>query len=158
MIGTHKPAGAAAGVVHEGYGGWTWAAFASALIRRTLSRVTKEQPVRVRGRASRLRKLESRGISPNAGECAGLHHRHAGDQRLLRLQSDDAKQLDLRIDGVFKEADKLIAEFRRAAPHATIGVCLTTPGNSRDAAFVANYKDRYTLGLAADQHRLVERQ
>ena len=29
MLGTHKPAAAAANVAHEGYGGWTWRAFNS---------------------------------------------------------------------------------------------------------------------------------
>ena len=27
LLGTHRPAGAAAGVVHEGYDGWTWGHF-----------------------------------------------------------------------------------------------------------------------------------
>ena len=75
------------------------------------------------------------------------------------FNADDAKQLDTQIDGVFEQAEKLLAEFRRTAPDAEIGVCLTTPGNSRDEAFIANYKDRYPRsGWNRIQHRLVERQ
>jgi hypothetical protein len=46
-----------------------------------------------------------------------------------------------------------------AAPRAELGVCLTTPPNIRDAAFVANYKTAYPRwNWRQVQHRFVERQ
>jgi lysophospholipase L1-like esterase len=162
MIGTHKPAGAAAAVVHEGYGGWTWAAFASRFDPKNPEPGYKGSspfvfavgdPPQAKLDVARYFAERAGGKSPDfiivmlgINDCFGFN-------------PDDAVQLDTQIDGVFKEADKLIAEFRRAAPRATIGICLTTPGNSRDAAFVANYQDRYTRwGWRRIQHRLVERQ
>jgi lysophospholipase L1-like esterase len=72
---------------------------------------------------------------------------------------DTIKATDERIDLMFAQADLLIAAFRQAAPPAKLGICLTTPPNSRQKAFEANYKDRYPRwGWKRIQHRLVERQ
>ena len=162
MIGTHKPAGAAAGVVHEGYGGWTWAAFTSRFDPKNPEPGYKgSSPFVFAAGEPPQGKLDiARYFAERAGgKVPDFITVMLGINDCFGFNPDDAKQLDLRIDGVFKDADTLIADFRRAAPHATIGVCLTTPGNSRDAAFIANYKDRYTRwGWRRIQHRLVERQ
>ena len=159
MLGTHRPSGAAARVAHEGYGGWTWAAFNS----RFAADATKP------GSSSPF-------VFPDSGGKPALNSAQYFDERcdgvrpefiIVKLgindcfgfNADDAQQLDTQIDGVFEQAEKLLAEFRRTAPNTEIGVCLTTPGNSRDEAFVANYKDRYPRsGWNRIQHRLVERQ
>lgn len=162
MIGTHKPAGAAAGVVHEGYGGWTWAAFHSRFDAKNPEPGYKGSSPFVfpvgdppQGKLDVARYFAERA----GGSAPDFITVMLGINDCFSFNPNDASQLDLRIDGVFKEAEKLIAEFRRAAPRATIGICLTTPGNSRDAAFVANYQDRYTRwGWRQIQHRLVERQ
>ncbi|MBG89405.1 MAG: hypothetical protein CMO80_21260 [Verrucomicrobiales bacterium] len=74
-------------------------------------------------------------------------------------KTDSIKTIDSRIDWMFREADPLLTEIQSAAPNAVIGICLTTPGNSRDAAFEANYGRRYTrAGWKKIQHRLIERQ
>lgn len=162
MIGTHKPAGVAPGVAHEGYGGWTWASFTSRFDPKNPEPgytgsspfvfATGEPP---QGTLDVARYFTERAGGKTPDFIAVM----LGINDCFSFNPDDPRQLDERIDGVFKEADKLIAEFRRATPQATIGVCLTTPGNSRDAAFVANYKDRYTRwGWRRIQHRLVERQ
>lgn len=162
MIGTHQPAGVAPGVVHEGYGGWTWAAFNTKFDPKNPEPGYRGsspfvfgvgEPPQAKLDVARYFTERTGGKTPNfitvmlgINDCFGFN-------------PDDAAQLDARIDGVFKEADKLIAEFRRAAPEAQIGICLTTPGNSRDAAFYANYKDRYPRwGWRRIQHRLVEKQ
>lgn len=162
MIGTHKPAGAAAGVVHEGYGGWTWAAFHSRFDPKApepgyrgsspfiFSIGEKPEP-----KLDLVRYFSER----TGGQIPDFIVVMLGINDCFGFNPDDAVNLDARIEGVFKEAEKLITEFRRAAPQAEIGLCLTTPGNSRDAAFVANYKDRYPrLGWRRIQHRLVEKQ
>ena len=72
---------------------------------------------------------------------------------------NELAKTDEHIDGVFKQAEILIKAFRDAAPKAELGICLTTPGNARDGAFVANYKNRYPRwGWKRIQHRLVQRQ
>ncbi|HQX53938.1 MAG TPA: GDSL-type esterase/lipase family protein [Planctomycetaceae bacterium] len=159
MLGTHKPSGALANVAHEGYGGWTWAAFNS----RFAADATKP------GSSSPFVFLDSDG-KPALNVARYFDERCSGarpDFIVVKLgindcfgfNADDAKVLDTQIDGMFDQAEKLLAEFRQTAPDADIGVCLTTPGNSRDEAFVANYKDRYPRsGWNRIQHRLVERQ
>ena len=159
MLGTHKPSGAAERVAHEGYGGWTWAAFNS----KFAADATKP------GSSSPFVFADSDG-KPSLNVIRYFDERCEGDRPdfiIVKLgindcfgfNSGDPKQLDVQIDGVFVQAEKLLSEWRRAAPDAEIGVCLTTPGNSRDEAFVANYKDRYSrMGWNRIQHRLVERQ
>jgi len=75
------------------------------------------------------------------------------------LNPDDPAALDGGIDWALKQAETLLAQFRKAAPDAELGVCLTTPPNSRDAAFEAIYKGRFPRwGWRRIQHRLVERE
>ncbi len=60
---------------------------------------------------------------------------------------------------MLQQADTLLAAFHRVMPKAELGIGLTTPGNARDGAFVANYKGQYPrANWRAVQHRLVERQ
>ena len=77
----------------------------------------------------------------------------------FRLKADNPQALDAGITEMFHEADKLLAAFHRAAPRAELGVCLTTPPNIRDGAFVANYKTAYPRwNWRQVQHRIVQRQ
>ncbi len=159
MLGTHKPSGAAERVAHEGYGGWTWAAFNSKFAADSTKPGSSSPFV-----------FADRDGKPSLNVARYFDERCEGDRPdfiIVKLgindcfgfNPDDTKQLDTQIDGVFEQAEKLLSEFRQAAPDAEIGVCLTTPGNSRDEAFVANYKDRYSRwGWKRIQHRLVERQ
>lgn len=162
MVGTHKPSGVAAGVAHEGYGGWTWAAFNSRFDPKPppTGRVTSSPFVFGIGEKQEPKLDVARYIAERAGgRKPDFIIVMLGINDCFSFNPDDAAQLDTQIDGVFKEADKLIAEFRRAIPQAQIGVCLTTPGNSRDAAFYANYKERYPRwGWRRIQHRLVEKE
>ena len=162
MLGTHKPAGVAAGVAHEGYGGWTWAAFNSRFDPKAPppGKVTSSPFVFGVGEKPEPKLDVARYIAERAGgRPPDFIIVMLGINDCFSFNPDDAVQLDAQIDGVFKEADKLIAEFRRAIPQAQIGVCLTTPGNSRDAAFYANYKDRYPRwGWRRIQQRLVEKE
>ena len=156
MLGTHKPARAAKGVVHEGYGGWTWQRF-----------VTKYEPNpdgTYRKRSSPFVFLGDDG-KPRL-DVARYFKEECGGQRpdyvLFLLGINDCfganpEQPDDRIARMLKQADILLAEFRRAAPKAELGICLTTPPNSRQAAFEANYGDRYSRwGWKQIQHRLVQ--
>lgn len=160
FLGTHRPASAKEGVAHEGYGGWTWQRF-----------LTHYEP----NPDPAQRKFSSPFVFANDGK-PGLdiprYIREAcgnepPDVVIFLLGINDGFSadwktpgaVDTRIDDIFGHADKLIAAFHEAAPKATLGVCLTTPANSRDASFVANYQDRYPRwGWKQIQHRLVERE
>lgn len=158
MLGTHKPKSAAAGVAHEGYGGWTW--------QRFVSQYEPNPDGTYRKRSSPFVYLGKDG-KPGLDfkryfqeECNGI----MPDTVVIMLGINDcftAKQdaIDAKIDGMFTQADILINALQAAAPQAEVGICLTTPGNSRQEAFFANYKDRYSRwGWKNIQHRLVQRQ
>ncbi|NLF70902.1 MAG: hypothetical protein GX575_17865 [Candidatus Anammoximicrobium sp.] len=162
MLGTHKPASAAANVAHEGYGGWTWRAFNA--------RFNPNGPPQSTPPSSPFVFAVGDPPAPTldvarylAERCGGRTPDYVtfmlGINDCFGLKADDPVALDAGIAKVFQEADKLLAAFREAAPRAELGVCLTTPANIRDEAFVANYKTAYPRwNWRQVQHRLVERQ
>ncbi|QDT22518.1 SGNH/GDSL hydrolase family protein [Gimesia chilikensis] len=158
MLGTHKPKSAAAGVAHEGYGGWTWQRF-----------VSQYEPKPDRTNRKRSSPFVYLGKDGKPGlDLPRYFKEECNDQKpdyvIIMLGINDcfsAKQdaIDEKIDGMFTQADILIKALQTAAPQAEVGICLTTPGNSRQEAFYANYKDRYSRwGGKKIQHRLVQRQ
>ena len=77
----------------------------------------------------------------------------------FHVNPEDPAAIDARIDAMMAHADKLLAAFQQAAPKAELGICLTTPPNSREEGFQANYKGRYhRWGWKRIQHRLIQRQ
>jgi hypothetical protein len=163
LLGTHKPASALAGVAHEGYGGWKWSDF--------LTKYTAPTPGVTAGPLAR--KATSPFIFPSADGKKGTFDlpryfkEHCGGQPpdvvtfLLGINDcfgADPNAPDPKINEVLDQADKLLAEFHKAAPKALLAVGLTTPPNSRQAGFTANYKDKYPRwGWKRIQHRLVQR-
>lgn len=162
MLGTHKPAGAAENVAHEGYGGWTWRTFNSRFNPNgSLAARTNSSPFVFAAGDPQAPTLDAaRYIAERCGGRAPDYVTFLlGINDCFGLKADNPEALDAGITAVFQEADKLLAAFRRAAPRAELGVCLTTPPNIRDAAFVANYKTAYPRwNWRQVQHRLVERQ
>lgn len=162
MLGTHRPAGAATNVAHEGYGGWTWNRF------NTLFNPARPQPgytnsspfVAATGPQGQPRLDVAQFIAKHCGGRAPDYVTFLlGINDCFRLKADNPAAVDEGITQMLKEADRLLAAFRLAAPRAELGVGLTTPGNARDGAFEANYKGAYSrANWRAVQHRLVERQ
>jgi len=161
MLGTHKPGSAAAGVAHEGYGGWTW--------QRFVEHYEPEPDGTYRKMSSPFVFLGEDGKSgldvPRyiAEHCDGV----APDVVIFKLGINDCFHasvestvaIDETIDRMFTYADRLVAAFREAAPQARLGICLTTPGNARNGAFEANYNDPLRRWRWRQiQHRLVQRQ
>ncbi len=162
FIGTHKPAGAAPDVRHEGYGGWKWADFltkfdpkpagvtAGPLARKSTSPFLfadeAQKPV---FDLPRYFRENSQGQPPDVVSfLLGINDCFAANP-----DSPDAK-----ITEVLANAERLLAEFRKAAPKALFAVGLTTPPNARQSGFTANYKDKYPRwGWKRIQHRLVQR-
>jgi lysophospholipase L1-like esterase len=160
MLGTHKPGGAAPGVAHEGYGGWTWERFvthyepAPDLAARKHSSpfvfLTDDKP-----------KLDVARYIREAcgGEAPDVVFFLLGINDCFGAKPDDLAAIDQRIDRVFGYADTLLTAFREACPQADLAIGITTPGNSRESSFLANYKGNYTRwGWKRIQHRLVERE
>jgi len=161
MLGTHRPPSAAAGVAHEGYGGWQWRTFVSHY-------APKPDP------AKRIRSSPFVFVGPDGkpgldvpryfnDSCGGRRPDVVtfllGINDCFAAPADDAPALDRHIEEVFAQADRLLAAFHAAAPEAKLAVCLTPPPNARDEAFKANYKDKYPRsGWLRIQTRLVERQ
>lgn len=163
MLGTHHPASALPAVNHEGYGGWKWSDF--------LTKYTVPTPGVTAGPLAR--KSTSPFLFPSADGKTGVFDlpryfkEHCDDVPpdvvtfLLGINDcfgADPNSPDKKINEVLDQADKLLAEFHKAAPKALLAVGLTTPPNSRQAGFTANYKDKYPRwGWKRIQHRLVQR-
>ena len=161
MLGTHKPARAAEGVAHEGYGGWTWQRFAThyepnpdgTYRKQSSPFVSLDEDGKPRLDVARYLKEHCEGEQPDYVIFM------LGINDCFSAPPDDPTGIDARIDAMFEHAETLLKSFREAAPEAEFGICLTTPPNSRQAAFEANYQDRYTRwGWKRIQHRLVQRQ
>lgn len=162
MLGTHRPASAATNVAHEGYGGWTWSRFNTLFNpERPMPGYTNSSPfVAATGPQGKPQLDVASYITRHCGGRAPDYVTFLlGINDCFRLKADDPVALDAGITQMLQQADLLLAAFRQAAPKAELGIGLTTPGNIRDGAFVANYKQQYTrVNWRAVQHRLVERQ
>ncbi|MEO2013311.1 MAG: GDSL-type esterase/lipase family protein [Fuerstiella sp.] len=161
MLGTHRPSSAAEGVAHEGYGGWTWARFASKYEPHPDGTHRKRSSPFVFLAADGKPQLNvQRYIREHCDEQPpDFVIFMLGINDCFSAPPDDPAGIDSRIDIVFEHTKTLLADFRKAAPNAHFGICLTPAPNSREEAFQANYKDRYhRWGWKRIQHRLVQRQ
>jgi len=161
MLGTHKPTSAANGVAHEGYGGWTWQRFASHYEPNPDGTYKKRSSPFVYQSSAGKPKLDMAKYFNEEcnGEIPNIIVIMLGINDCFSANSNDPASINSRADTMFEHADILLEALRSAAPKARIGICLTTPGNSRQEAFQANYQDRYTRwGWKRIQHQLVQRQ
>ncbi len=165
MLGSHRPAAAAPGVAHEGYGGWTWKSF--------LSLYTPAEEKSAAGPLARKR--TSPFIFPDAAGRPQLdiarYVREAGGGKppdvvtfLLGINDcfsanpEDPAAVERSITAALDHAEKLLAAFRAACPEAALAIGLTTPPNARESGFEASYKGKYRRwGWKRIQHRLVQR-
>ena len=161
MLGTHQPASAAENVFHEGYGGWSWARFNSRWEPGEVQEgKTRSSPFLFpdKDRKPALN-FERYFAEKCGGEKPDFVTVLLGINDCFHVNPDDPKAVEERIDLMFRKAEKFIAALRKASPETELGICLVPAANSRDAAFVANYKDRYTRwGWRRIQYRLVQRQ
>jgi len=160
MLGTHRPKNAAAGVAHEGYGGWTWQRFLEhyephpdGTYRKRSSPFIFPDPGSGKPKLNIPRYFSEYGGTPPHVVVFLL-----GINDCFTANPDDLAAMDARIGTVLKKADALLAAFHAAAPSCLLGVCLTPPPNARESGFDANYKGRYhRWGWKRIQFRLVER-
>ena len=161
LLGTHRPAGVKPGVAHEGYGGWSWARFAS--------HYEPHPDGTYRKRSSPFVFLEGDGkpmfdvLRYIQTACDGTPPDMVtfllGTNDCFYTKADDPKAVNGKIEAMFKQADILLAAFHRAAPLADLGVGLTVPANSRESGFEASYHGKYHCwDWKRVQHELVRRE
>ena len=165
MLGTHKPASALPGVMHEGYGGWTWASFLTKWDPQPAG-VTAGPPARKSTSPFIFADAQGKGVFDLPRYFRESCHNQAPDVVTFLLgindcfaaNPEDLSAMDKHINGVLDHADKLLAAFHAASPEAVLAVGLTTPPNARESGFEANYKGKYhRWGWKRIQHRLVQR-
>ncbi len=163
MLGTHKPASVKPGVAHEGYGGWTWASFLTSYNAKLGHNLDEKgrrssSPFVFPSTDGKPALDITRYIRENcAGQPPDVVTVLLGINDCFHVNADDAKAVDERIATTLDNAEKFLKAFRAAAPRAVFAVGLTTPPNSRESGFEANYKGKYhRWGWKRIQHRLVE--
>lgn len=160
MLGTHRPKNAAEGVRHEGYGGWTWQRFVTHYEPNPDGTHRKRSsPFVFLGDNDKPALNLPRYFEEAAsGELPDVVFFLLGINDCFSANPDDPAAVDARIDTMLAHADTLLSAFRKAAPHADLAICVTTPPNARESGFEANYRGRYhRWGWKRIQHRLVER-
>jgi len=164
MLGTHKPPSAAKGVAHEGYGGWTWAAF--------LSRYNDKlgHPFDDKGKRWSSPFVYAGVDGKPALDLPRYFREHCsgeppdvvtvllGINDCFRANPNDLAAMDANISAMLDHAEKLLKAFRAAAPRTAFAIGLTTPPNARESGFEANYQGKYhRWDWKRIQHRLVQR-
>jgi lysophospholipase L1-like esterase len=164
MLGTHRPAAAAPGVAHEGYGGWKWNSFltlfspepdqtaAGPLARkRTSPFIYRTSDGKPDFDLARYFREECENRPPEVVTFL------LGINDCFAANPEDPVAMDRTIREVLDHAEKLLAAFHAASPGAVLAVGLTTPPNARESGFEANYKGKYhRWGWKRIQHRLVQ--
>lgn len=163
-IGSHNGRGKPAGegeVLHDGYGGYSWGSFLTRWLysaeelpdaqtkaeeeqMRSLgvSRIPKSRAFLLRSPLLRLEKGKPVLDIPNW--LQKINQGKAPDFIIIQLGGNDIfscrpETLDARIVSVMDNARKLLAELRKHAPDAVIGICTCSGGCGQDG-FGVNYK------------------
>lgn len=153
LIGSHAGSGRKPDkIAHEGYGGWSWATFST--------KWTDKQDYRAKSKF-----LVLKNDKPVLDFKAYVQKYAKGrnpDFVTVMLGTNDVfnaneGNIEQRIKTIFSAADKFIAEIRKDAPDAQIGVALTVPPASSQDAFGSNYNCGQTRWqYRRNQFKLVE--
>ncbi len=161
LIGESGPGGDT-GNRHEGYGGWTWDAFAN---RWDAEAEWRE----IDGRNRRVRSpfLFEVGGEPQLDFQRYLDKNNDGnppDFITILLGGNDTfsateETIEARIDLMFANMDKLMAELRRVAPDTEIGIVYLMPPSREQDSFGANYRCTQTRWqYRRNMQRVIKRQ
>lgn len=152
MIGTRP--GRTEGAVHEGYGGWTWRAFAT--------RWLEGRPDQPNSPFMRLQDgepvldFQAYCDAQNGGVGPGFITVLLGCNDIFSATDENIEE---RVDDLFAHADMLLEQFRRVRADTQIGILLLVPPAASQDAFGASYGCRQPRWqYRRNQHRLVERQ
>ena len=165
MVGTHSGAGrprANDGVIHEGYGGWTWCSFNTkwtedkefAKLTKPIDEIYARSPFLAKKEGKLVYDLKEYFDRKNNGKAPDIITFLLG---INDIASANDENLEKRIAWVLENMDKLLTEMRKAAPDAVIGVGLTTGGATSQDAFGKSFGSRISRWqFKKNQHRLVE--
>ena len=160
MLGTHRGSGRPplpGGVAHEGYGGWKWDSFLTRW--REIDPAAKSTPIQRFYAKSKFLMLKDGKPVFSLANYLKKNNFKMPDVVTFQLGVNDVfgatdANRDQMIEKILDNAEKLIANFRREAPNALIGVGFVTPGANQDA-FGNNYKCGQTSwGYYVNQFRL----
>jgi lysophospholipase L1-like esterase/predicted small lipoprotein YifL len=153
MIGAHSGGGRKPGkIAHEGYGGWRWETFCT--------KWTKKKDYR--GKSHFLTIKNGKPVLDVKAYLKKYAKGKTPDFITIMLGTNDvfnAKEYNINdnIKKVLSFADKFIAELKKDAPNAQIGVALTVPPALSQDAFGSNYKCNQTRWqYRRNQFKLVE--
>lgn len=134
-------------VRHEGYSGWRWKTFLTQYPTDPAATKERRSPfLFVSGKGDPKLDIERylREVCGGVPPDVILFLLGTNDISGAARDPDNDKTVRATLDELFKNSDTLVRAFRKAAPGARIGLCLTPPPNAREAAFEANYKGDYT--------------
>ena len=149
MIGSHRGSGRKplpGGVAHEGYGGWRWDSF----LNRYNDPAKAKSPVAKFYSISKFLTKDKNGKV--VFDLKGYLNKYANNRKpdivTFQLGVNDVfaateKNRTARIAAILKNADALLAAFRKELPDAVFGVGFVTGGSGQDS-FGWNYKNGQT--------------
>ena len=127
MLGTEKSDIAEVGVLHEGYGGWTWNAFLTKYDSESYSKTRAHSPFLYMEYGSPVLNIPRYF----RGNCEKNHQMSffflLGINDCFHVNPDDFMEVNAKIDEVLDTAEKLLAAFHTAAPNALLAVGLPPP-------------------------------
>ena len=145
------------GVRHEGWGGWAWGTF---LHKTKTSAKKNPKPWDIPSRFLVIK--DGKGKLDFQAYLDKYNEGKAPDFITVQLGVNDIfaatdENLEEKIKKILASADTLLAEFRRVAPNAKIGVGLVTPSARSQDAFGTYYTCGQTRWqYRKNQHRLNE--
>ena len=151
-------------MAHEGYGGGRWETYLSKFDPKPAD--VAAGPLAPKSMSPFIFAVDGKGVFDLARYFKESCNNQPPDVVTFLLgindcfgaNPEDPAAMDKTINAALDNADKLLAAFHQAAPQAVFAVGLTTPPNSREEGFEANYKGKYhRWGWKRIQHRLVER-
>lgn len=159
FIGSHSGRGnpvCAEKVSHEGRGGWKWSDFCTVYDLSKTDYKAKSPFLFPDEKGKPVLDFQKYLDKYNGSKAPDFITVFLGTNDVYPVNEDTL--IDKKIDEIFKYADILIAEFRKVAPQARIGLITTVPPVASQDAFGENYACGQTRWqFRRNQHRLLER-
>jgi len=141
-------------VPHEGRGGWTWAAYCTRWAKNKGDYRSRSPFLFLKDGKPQL-DFQKYCDKYNDGKAPDFITVFLGCNDTFRA---DDRNIEERIDTMFKYADILLSEFKKISKNTQIGLFLLVPPAATQDAFGSNYKcTQFRWQYRRNQHRVVER-
>jgi len=157
LLGSHQPPTAAAGVRHEGYGGWTAQRFATNFVEEP-----PPEEVQRRGSPFLVRGADGQPVLDFAAYLRRIDAPAPPDVVAIFLGPNDifgltGTNLEEGLEVMLGHLKSLIEMVGRSAPRTKVALLVALPPAASQDAFGANYKSGQTRWqYRRNQHRLAE--